>query len=75
MDMADAAYRLLPFPRVSLYYLLWQGDAEFEPRMSVLFDRTIEAVFSADAIWGLVGRVSTALLQGPHCARRTSDDR
>ena len=65
VDMADAAYELLPFPRVPLYFLFWQGDAEFEARISVLFDRSIEAVFSADAIWGLVGRVSTALLQGP----------
>ncbi len=65
VDMADAAFELFPFPRVPLYYLFWQGDAEFEPRISVLFDRSIEAVFSADAIWGLVGRVSTALLQGP----------
>lgn len=65
VDMADAAYRLLPFPRVPVYYLFWQGDAEFDTRISVLFDRSIEAVFSADAIWGLVSRVSIALLQGP----------
>jgi hypothetical protein len=63
VDMADAAYRLLPFPRVPVYYLFWQGDAEFDPRISVLFDRSIEEIFSADAIWGLVSRVSTALLQ------------
>ena len=65
LDMADAAFELLPFPRVPLYFLFWQGDAEFEPRISVLFDRTIEAVFAADAIWGLVNRVSIALIQGP----------
>jgi hypothetical protein len=63
VDMADAAYQLLPFPRVPVYYLFWQGDDEFDPRISVLFDRSIEEVFSADVIWGLVGRVSTALLQ------------
>lgn len=60
VDMADAAYRLLPFPRVPLYYLLWQGDDEFEPRVKVLFDRSIEKTFPADAIWGLVSRVSAA---------------
>jgi hypothetical protein len=65
MDMADAAYQLLPFPRVPLYYLFWQGDDEFEPSISVLFDRSIEEVFSADVIWGLANRVCTALLQGP----------
>ena len=65
VDLADAAYQLFPFPRIPLYYLLWQGDEEFEPRISVLFDRSIEEVFAADVIWGLVNRVSTALLQGP----------
>ena len=64
-DMADVAYRLSPFPRIHLYYLLWQGDEEFEPRLTVLFDRSIEYVLAADAIWALVNRVSTALLEGP----------
>jgi hypothetical protein len=64
-DMADVAYKLSPFPRIHLYYLLWQGDQEFEPRMSVLFDRSIEKVLAADAIWALVNRVTMALLEGP----------
>jgi hypothetical protein len=64
-DMADAAYRLSPFPRIHLYYLFWEGDEEFEPRVTVLFDRSIENVFAADAIWALVNRVTTALLEGP----------
>ena len=64
-DMADSAYKLQPFPRIHLYFLLWEGDAEFPPQVTVLFDRRIEDVFAADAIWALVNRVSTALLQGP----------
>jgi hypothetical protein len=64
VDMADAAFKVLPFPRIPLYYLLWEGDDEFEPRVNVLFDRSIEAVFAADGIWGLVNRVSTAFLMG-----------
>ena len=64
VPMADAAFRLKPFPRIHLYYLLWEGDAEYPPRMSVLFDRSIENILPADAIWGLVNRVSTALLTG-----------
>jgi hypothetical protein len=64
VDMADAAFRLKPFPRIHLYYLLWEADGEFPPRMSVLFDRSIEKILPADAIWGLVNRVSTALLKG-----------
>jgi len=64
VDMADAAYRLKPFPRVNLYYLFWEGDEEFPPRMIVLFERSIQEMLAADAIWGLVNRVSTALLMG-----------
>ena len=63
-DMADAAYKLSPFPRIHIYYLLWQGDQEFEPRLTVLFDRSIEKVLAADAIWALVNRVTMALLEG-----------
>jgi len=65
MDMADAAYMLLPFPRVALYYLLWEGDDEFSPKLSVLFDRSIENYLSASGTWSLVGYVSAALLRGP----------
>lgn len=64
VEMADTAFRLKPFPRIHLYYLLWEGDDEYPPRMSVLFDRSIENILPADAIWGLVTRVSTALLAG-----------
>jgi len=61
VDMADAAVRLLPFPRIPLYYLLWGRDSEFPPRIEVLFDRSIEAYLPADAIWALVNRVGQAL--------------
>jgi len=64
-DMADAAYRLSPYPRINLYFLLWQGDEEFSPQVSVLLDRPIERVLAADAIWALINRVTTALLEGP----------
>jgi hypothetical protein len=65
LDMADSAYKFLPFPRIPLYYLLWEGDEEFKPRINVLFDRSIENIFAADAIWALVNRVSVALIEGP----------
>jgi len=65
LEMADSAYKLLPFPRVPLYYLFWKGDAgEFAPHISVLFDRSIEEYFTASGIWGLVNRVTLALLRG-----------
>jgi hypothetical protein len=71
VDMADKGYLFLPFPRVPLYYLLWKGDDEFSPKISVLFDRSIENSFSASGIWSLVNLVSFALLKGP---RRKFDE-
>lgn len=66
LDMADATVRLLPFPRLPLYYLLWSGDEEFQPRLQVLFDRTIEFFLPADAIWALVNRVTWSFrIAGP----------
>ena len=64
LEMADAAFELRPFPRIPLYYLLWEGDEEFSPRLSILFDRSVETHFAADAIWGTVNLVSSLLLPG-----------
>jgi len=63
LDMADAAYRFSALPKIPLYYLLWEGDDEFQPHLSILFDRSIERHLSADAIWGLVNLVSNKLLK------------
>lgn len=64
LPMADAAFRLRPFPRIPVVYLLWKGDEEFEPRLSVLFDRSIERHFAADAVWGLVNLMTDILIRG-----------
>lgn len=64
LEMADAAYKFIPLPKIPLYYLLWEGDEEFQPHLSILFDRSIERHLSADAIWGLVNLVSGRLLTG-----------
>jgi len=63
LNMADAAYRIPALPKVPLYYLLWEGDAEFEPRLSILFDRSVEQHLPPDALWALVRLASDALIQ------------
>lgn len=66
INLAEIAYKIPALPTVPLYYLFWEGDEEFEPRISVLFDRSVENYLSADAIWGLVNLVSDALLKAPN---------
>lgn len=63
LDMADAAFCLRPFPKIPVYYVLWAGDDEFSANLTVLFDESIDLHLSADAIWGIVGLVSDALLK------------
>jgi hypothetical protein len=65
LQMADAAFKLLPFPRAAVYFLLYEGDDEFQPRMTLLFERSIEQVFSASGIWSLVKVTAGKLLKGP----------
>ncbi len=64
LDMADISYKFRVFPRIPLYYLMWRGDEEFPPSLSILFDRSIEAHLAADAIWGMVNLISDLLLMG-----------
>jgi hypothetical protein len=57
-DYADRAYTFMPLPKVPVTYLLWLGDDEFPPRVTVCFDRSIEQHFAADGIWALVKRIT-----------------
>lgn len=63
--MGDAAFRLSPFPRIPIYYLLWLGNREFPPRISILLDRSIETALSSAAIWSLVTLCTYFLLKAP----------
>ena len=65
LGLADAAYKFEALPKIPLHYLFWKGDEEFDPRLSVLFDRSIEYHLAADIIWGLVTLVSDAILSLP----------
>ena len=61
-QMADEAFKLMPFPRIPVYYLLWLASDDFAPRISILFDRSIEKVLSPPAIWCLVNLCNYCLL-------------
>ena len=62
IDMADIACTLYPFPRVPVYYLLWNSQDQDESKLSILFDRSIERLFPPPIIWGLVNLVNSYLL-------------
>jgi len=62
LQLADAAVNVRPFPKIPVYYLLWQADEEFPAKVSILFDRSIDDHLPADAIWGIVSVTTDKLL-------------
>jgi hypothetical protein len=58
VDMGDLGFRLWPFPRIPLLFVLWEGDDEFEPALNIRFNATIGSQLEAlDTIWALVNVV------------------
>ena len=62
--LGDKGFALEVFPKVPLAYILWKGDEEFPPRISVLFDSTIESHLPLDVIWCMVAETSRRLIRG-----------
>jgi hypothetical protein len=50
---------LLPFLNEDFF-----GDEEFDARVSILWDRSIEEHLPADAVWGLVKLFTDILVRG-----------
>ena len=60
---SDNGFRFTVFPRIPLYIMLWAKDWEFEGRISILFDRSIDFHLPADGIFGLCHLVAETLIQ------------
>jgi hypothetical protein len=56
-DYGDVSIRFTALPRVPVVMILWRGDEEFPPRLSVLFDASIDRHLPLDAITGLVAEI------------------
>jgi len=55
LDLGDAAARFMAFPLVPVTHVLWQGDEEFDPEASILFDVTIPGHLPTEDIAALAG--------------------
>ena len=62
VNMGDCAYRVWPFPRVPMLFVLWRGDEEFEPSLQIRFDGSIHLhLQTLDTIWAMVNVVCRSL--------------
>lgn len=60
-DVGDAAVRLWVFPTIPMKLILWCGDEELEPSLTVMFDHSIDELLPGDGIWALVEMVCETL--------------
>jgi hypothetical protein len=61
-ELADAAYRFSPLPRIPVTIAYWFGDDEFEPRASLMFDATAQEHLPIDVLWGVATYTAMAQL-------------
>lgn len=62
MEQGDLAVRILALPLVPVALILWEGDDEFTPEGTILFDRTVSRGLSAEDIAWLAGMIICPLL-------------
>jgi len=53
VQYGDAAFALLPFPRIPVTIILWSADEEFDARVELLLDATCELQAPIDIIWSI----------------------
>jgi len=62
VQLADAAVRLAPLPRLPVTVMLWLADEEFPARAGILFDSTCGLQLPTDILWSLARLSCLALL-------------
>ncbi len=62
MEQGDLAVKIQALPLVPVALILWKGDDEFPPEGTILFDRSVSRVLSAEDIAWLAGMIVYPLL-------------
>jgi hypothetical protein len=56
-NYGDVSLRFPALPRVPVVMIFWKADEEFPPRLSLVFDATVDHQLPLDAIYGLVTEI------------------
>ncbi len=59
--VGDASFHFLALPRISLQYVLWEGDEEFSPSAQLLFDSSVDHYLPLEDIV-VLGQITTGRL-------------
>jgi hypothetical protein len=62
LDQGDLSVRVQALPLVPVALILWRGDDEFPPEGTILFDRNVSEILSAEDIAWLAGMIVYPLI-------------
>ena len=62
LDQGDIAVVIQALPMVPVGLVLWEGDEEFPPEGTILFDRSVSGILSAEDIAWLAGMIIYPLI-------------
>jgi hypothetical protein len=62
LEQGDVGVAIQALPLIPVALILWKGDDEFSPEGTILFDRTVSQVLSAEDIAWLAGMIIYPLL-------------
>jgi len=51
LEYGDMSIKLLPFPRVPVFIIIWVGDEEFPPKSTLLLDSSCISQIPTEIIW------------------------
>lgn len=75
VEAGDACVQLQVLPRIAVRLVLWLGDEEFAPRVTVLFDRLVDQHLPLDALHCVARYVTSSLLRaGAQVDRGKTED-
>lgn len=63
LEMGDVAVRLPALPRVPIAFVLWRGDDDFAPSLSIVFDASVEGYLDAEVVTVLAELATRRLVE------------
>ena len=61
-ELGDASVRLPALPRVPIAFVMWRGDDDFPPSVSVVFDASVEGYLDAEVVTVLAELAASRLV-------------
>jgi len=62
-SIGDVSLQIQAFPKMPIMLVIWKGDEEFPPNGTILFDRLIDDIFSAEDVTEIASHIVYPLIK------------